>query len=91
MALTHQQNYLLDRLPKIYDRHKKKANAEEPAAVTRARKVIEDYNAKVAKAAQEEEKRILKIISEAREAIYFKPINKALELVRKAEAEFGLR
>ena len=88
MALNHQQNYLLERLPKLYDLKNSKDDTE-PKEVVHARKVIAIYTEKTSKQRVDREKHLKKVIAAAKEAIYFKPSEEALEVVKRVEAEWG--
>jgi hypothetical protein len=85
-ALNEQQKYLLNRLPNKYDY--KTPSVPETVEVKRARKVIADFDEKVGKLADESKRKFAKVLSAAREAIYFKPQDEALDILKALESEF---
>jgi hypothetical protein len=87
MALSAQQNYLLQRLPSKYSR--KSISKVKPPAVVKAEKLIEEYNEKVKHDSKLENAEFDKDYKAAQEAIYFKPIDAALILVKKLEEKYN--
>lgn len=85
--LSVEQRYVLQRIPGKYQIDKK-LKSEEPATVKKARAIVDRYDADQSKRQKAHEDKIDKMIEDAREAVYFKPLDKALELVKKLEA-FG--
>lgn len=84
--LNEQQKYLLNRLPNRYDF--KITEVSEPSEVKQARKIIAAFTERVDKQGDERKRKFHKSLVVAREAIYFKPANDALKVVRDLEAEF---
>ena len=85
-ALNEQQKYLLNRLPNNYA-FKGKSIAETPE-VKQARKVIAAFDEKNQKFFSDRKSKYLKALKGAREAIYFKTPEKALDTIKALEAEF---
>jgi uncharacterized membrane protein len=85
MAISPQQNYLFERLPKPYNLKFKDTN--EPVKIKSARELIKNYEEERSNSNRTRNNRIQAIIKEAQEAIYFQPISDALETVKKAEIE----
>lgn len=87
MALSAQQNYLLQRLPSKYGR--KFSSEVKPLAVVKAEKLIEEYSEEVKHSLKLENAEFDKDYKLAQEAIYFKPIDEALVLVKKLEEKYN--
>jgi len=88
--LTKQQEYLLQRIPKIYDIRAHNHTVVESAEVVKARKLIEAHETYLNKKVKALEVRATKAINEAREAVYFKSPQDALKIIKALEAEFGI-
>jgi hypothetical protein len=84
-TLTDQQKYLLNRIPNGYDLRKLK-DQTDPPEVRRARKLVARWDDKQRKASCKHECKVKKLITSAREAVYFKPIKSALQAVKAVEA-----
>jgi hypothetical protein len=87
MALSAQQNYLLNRLPSKYNR--KSVSRVKPPAVVKAEKLIKEYNDSGMRTLKLENAEFDKDYAAAQEAIYFKPIDVALVLVKKLEEKYN--
>jgi len=90
MALSEQQKHLLNRLPNRYEA-RRETEPKEPAAIERARKLIEYYTSKTEKEREDRERKFHKALNGVREAIYFLPADKALVKVKEFEAEYGIK
>lgn len=90
MALSEQQKHLLNRLPNWYE-VRRETEPKEPAAIKRARKLIEDYASKTEREREDREQKFKKALNGVREAIYFLPADKALLKVKGFEEEYGVK
>jgi hypothetical protein len=86
--LTKQQEYLLNRIPKVYEMRNHKTTTE-PARVTLARRVIEKFNEDEHVKEKAEEKRLSALVNAAREAVYFKSAEEALKAIKDLEKELS--
>lgn len=82
--LTPQQNYLLNRVPSIYQMNGHKPTPET-ADVKRARKIIERWEKAESLRACKAKKRNEALINKAKEAVYFASPEKALRIVQQCE------
>ncbi len=85
-TMNEQQKYLLNRIPGQYAY--KNPTLAEPADIKRARKIIAAYEDKTQKEFSSRKKKYLKAIRNAREAVYFKKPEQALEIIKSLEQEF---
>lgn len=86
-TLTTQQNYLLERLPKMYNWRKK--SKPEPVAITKARQLIKDYEKTAVEIDAKYEAEAERLITLAKEAIYFKPADAALKMLQETEEKLA--
>jgi hypothetical protein len=80
------QEYLLDRIPRLYDLQEK-VEHPMPADVKKAMEIIETYNNSVNKRKKDHESKMKKLIESAKEAIYLGTEAEALKAVKLVEAE----
>jgi hypothetical protein len=90
MALSEQQKHLINRLPNWYEVRSEHA-PKEPVQVSKARKIIGDWEERTSKERKDREQRFKKALNDTREAIYFLPADKALVKVKAFESEFGTK
>lgn len=83
-SLTDQQKYLLQRLPSAYEL--KRPEAPTPPNVRKAMCLVEAYQNAQRKISCRWECKATKMLTAAREAIYFQSPQKALEIVHSLEA-----
>jgi hypothetical protein len=83
MALNEQQKYLLERIPKKYDIKFK--NDPEPANIVAARKTIAAWDEKQKVKLNAFNINVQKMVESAREAVHFKTLKDALEIIKTIE------
>ena len=83
-TLTDQQKYLLQRLPEPYQITV--PHLTEPVRIRQMRKAIDAWDKRQHDLSCKIKCDGEKLITKAREAIYFRPVHEALALVQKAEA-----
>jgi len=86
-TLTAQQNYLLERLPKLYNWRKK--SKPEPVAITKARQLVKNYEKTAVEIDAKLEAEAKRLITLAQEAIYFKPSGDALKMLQETEEKLA--
>lgn len=82
--LTPRQNYLLQRLPAMYQMSDGEKSIE-PVEVKKARKVIEQWDKREALRQCRAKERNRALVEKARESIYFDDHEKALVIIRQCE------
>jgi hypothetical protein len=87
-TLNEQQKYLLNRIPGQYSY--KHPTIADSAEVKQARKVIAAFEERTQKESSQRKSKFLRAIRAAREAVYFKQPEKALELIKGVESDFLL-
>ena len=90
MSLSEQQKHLINRLPNWYEVGGKH-DPKEPVQVSKARKVIKDWEERTSKEQEDRKNRFKKALNDVREAIYFMPADKALVKVKAFESKFGTK
>lgn len=84
--MNEEKKYLLNRLPGRYSL--KRPPVADPPEVKKARKVVDDFAARLDREHEERQRKYNKAVKSAREAIYFKDAQKALEAIKAIETEF---
>lgn len=85
-VMNEEKKYLLNRLPGRYSL--KRPPVADTPEVKKARKLVEDFGARLDKEHEDRQRKFNKAVKAAREAIYFKEPQKALEAIKALEAEF---
>ena len=82
--LTAQQSYLLGRIPSMHqlDGYKE---TPEPSVVKQARRTLERWDKAEGLRRCKQQKRNEALIRKAREAVYFAPPEKALQIIQQCE------